>query len=181
VAGESKRQSRRWFDADLADSKALWALSGSSAAVYIRFLVKRHMESTGKGKKAKWHCTNNGNLRFTYKEAKSFGVGTYAFTRTLTQLVEVGLLDITRPGGGIKGDCALYALSERWRLYGKPGFVKAERKKGRQSQAQRSPDGRFERAATESENTEPRAASLCGTTRPQKGRAEPAPTRGEDS
>ena len=101
------------------------------------------------------------------------GVGAYAFTRALGQLVEVGLLDITRPGGGVKGDCSLYALSERWRLFGQPGFVKAERKKARQSPAQRSAEGRFQK--TES------GPLRSGTTQPRKSQTDTAPDRGEDS
>ena len=49
------------------------------------------------------------------------------FCRSISQLVEFGFIDITHHGGGLLKDCSKYAVSERWREYGKEGFIKKSR------------------------------------------------------
>ena len=49
------------------------------------------------------------------------------FCRSISQLVEFGFIDITHHGGGLLKDCSKYAVSERWREYGKEGFIKQSR------------------------------------------------------
>ena len=51
------------------------------------------------------------------------------FCRSISQLVEFGFIDITHHGGGLLKDCSKYAVSERWREYGKEGFIKNSRRK----------------------------------------------------
>jgi len=50
--------------------------------------------------------------------------------RALDELVEKGFIDITHSGsGGIKGDKSLYAISDRWKDYGKSNFKPMKRQK----------------------------------------------------
>lgn len=88
------------------------------------------MTHVGRGKKKEWVCTNNGNIYFTYREAKEKYEITYpAFSRALDELVIKGFIDVTRPGVARKRISTLYAISERWRDYGKSNFVEVERVK----------------------------------------------------
>jgi len=71
---------------------------------------------------------NNGELEFTYIEAKDkYGITASRFTRSIDELVEKGFLDVTNPGGGVHKMKTLYGISERWRAYDTPGFKKIGR------------------------------------------------------
>jgi len=69
-----------------------------------------------------YQITNNGELIFTYAEAASMGITKRQFAAGLSDLVEKGLLDITRTGRGQFKLVTLYALSNRWRLWGTKQF-----------------------------------------------------------
>ena len=118
----------------LIKSEAFKALSGKSHFVLLHFLGKRQMKKLKRldSRGAKWRIANNGQIVFTYKEAAALGISQHAFTRALDQLVEVGLLDITESGSGLRREVSLYALSDRWRAYGTPRFEERRRLKGRQ-------------------------------------------------
>ncbi len=92
---------------------------GSSAIVYTHFLMKRRLEKAPANRgKRRWLITNNGEIEFTYSEArKKLGFNKPKFHGAIKELVEKGLIDITHSGGGYDGDKSLYAISERWRKY----------------------------------------------------------------
>jgi hypothetical protein len=80
----------------------------------------------GKG----FQIINNGEIIFTYDEAiNKFGIPRSIFSRTIDQLVNLGFIDISHHGGGLLKDCSKYAISERWRDYGKEEFINKPRKK----------------------------------------------------
>jgi len=93
------------------------------------------MAKTGPKGREMWKQTNNGELVFTYAEAKrEKGMPESTFMKCIDKLIAVGLMDIAHSGsGGKKGDTSLYAISERWRKYGTPDFVVKKRPKDERS------------------------------------------------
>jgi len=118
----------------MVTSRAFLHLSGRSPQVLMVFLTKRQVKRLKRpgSRGNKYEIINNGQIVFTYREAeKKYGLSAKVFGRAIDQLVRVGFLDIAKQGGGLEGDCTLYALSERWRDYGTGKFQPAERPKGR--------------------------------------------------
>ena len=122
---------KTWVESDLIHSEAFAELTGAAPLVALLFHTRRQTERVkhGHGKRDEYHVINNGKLHLTYREAAAKRVSQGRYTHALNQLVHVGILDVTHAGCGHPGDASTYALSERWREYGKPGFVPAEREK----------------------------------------------------
>ena len=107
-------------------SAAFRKLSANSIFVLFEFLSRRKMVQDGR--KGRWGIANNGDIVFPYAEAEeTFKMFRSTFCRSISQLVEFGFIDITHHGGGLLKDCSKYAVSERWREYGKEGFIKKSR------------------------------------------------------
>ena len=80
-----------------------------------------------------WCIANNGEIQFTYKEAKlKWGISYSKFTRAIDEVIRVGLIDITKTGNGLQKDVTLYAISDRWEKYGTDEFVVKKRPKRKQ-------------------------------------------------
>jgi len=121
-----------WIDNDLVRSKAFEELHGTAIRVYLVFLGKRKMQKLKgtRGRAPQWIITNDGNISFTYDEAKRFNINPQSFAGALDKLVETGFIDISHLGsGGVKGDKSTYTISERWRKYGTAEFVQKKRPK----------------------------------------------------
>ena len=119
---------------EMVTSRAFMALTGRAPQVLMVFLSKRRVEKLKRPgpRGERWRTTNNGQIVFTYREAlRDYGLTARVFGRAIDNLVWAGFLDIARSGGGLEGDCTLYALSDRWRAYGTSAFRRAERPKGR--------------------------------------------------
>jgi len=143
VESRDQRHRRRkyadmYIDRDVILSKAFMELSGTAVRVYLFFLNKRVMKPFEGGKpkrsgKGKYYVANNGEIQFTYAEAvekyhiRSRGT----FRDAIDQLVRVGLIDVAKTGMGLCKDVSLYAISERWKLYGTDEFVVKKRPKRR--------------------------------------------------
>jgi hypothetical protein len=114
---------------DLLKSEAWLSLNGISTQVYLLFLTKRRMEKVNqRGGKKKYICTNDRELIFTYKEAETkYSITEPRFLRAIDQLIDRGFIDIAIPGQAVAKIATQYALSERWRDYGRPIFQKAQR------------------------------------------------------
>jgi hypothetical protein len=120
----SKRPKGIYLEPGWIDSKAFMDLSGTAVKVLIWFMRRRQMEKLGRTGKESWSVANNGAIVFTYAEAeKKFGLTRTRFSRALNQLIELGFIDIAYHGGGLMGDCTLYAISDRWKHYGTDQFV----------------------------------------------------------
>ncbi len=122
-----------WTERRLFKAEAFRSLRGSSIKVYFDFRLKLQWKPVKPSKPAQrgkeWVPTNNGELIYTYGEAKKNGFNPPRFRDALDELVEKGFIDITHSGGGIEGDCSKYAVSERWRKYGKEDFEELIRPK----------------------------------------------------
>lgn len=114
-------------------SEAFRKLSGTAIRMYLIFLNKRVMKPFQGSKKkrsgkAQYFIENQGQIQFTYDEGlEKYGIIEETFRNNLNRLVEVGLIDITRQGNGVKREKSLYAISDRWELFGTEDFVAAKR------------------------------------------------------
>ena len=107
------------------------ALSSTCKDVYLAFLGKRQpVENKRKRGKERWIIRNNGEIVFTYIEAKDkHGMSPSRFGRAIEELVNKGFIDITDTGMGLYKMTTFYAISERWRKYDTLDFQKVKRKK----------------------------------------------------
>ena len=120
-----KKSSIIVVDKDVLNSKAFSSLrKGSSAIVYFDFLMKRIIKRAKvKSGKQRVVVVNNGEIEYTYSEAKrKRGFTKQRFHSAIKELVEKGLIDIARPGGGYDGEKSLYSISDRWKKYDTPEF-----------------------------------------------------------
>jgi hypothetical protein len=124
-----------FIERELLKSRAWLALHGIAPQVYGLFRLRiqvRKVSRDHQGKRSPYVIANNGEIVFSYREAKrDFGITTPRFRRALGELVDKGFLDVAHAGGGLEGDCTKYAISDRWRAYGKPDFKAATLPKGR--------------------------------------------------
>jgi hypothetical protein len=130
-----------WIPKSLLLSPAYLSLSATAMKVFAILCTKRQVANMNEGKKGKrkrWVCTNNGQLIFTYKEAREvYGFHYSVFSRAIDELIAKGFLRITRLGGKTwEGNTpedlpTLYELDDRWQEYGTAQFRVEERIKRR--------------------------------------------------
>ena len=129
-----RRSGAVYIDRSLIQNEAFLALTGKAPQVLLIFFGKRRVEKLSRASKrgARYRVANNGQIIFTYREAeRDYGLKMGVFRRAIDQLIEVGFLDIAKPGNGLHRDATLYALSDRWRRYGQADFERRQRPKGR--------------------------------------------------
>ena len=119
---------------ELLKSKVFRELNGTAKIVFFDFLMKCRVRGVKakQGRKSGRVILNNGELEYTYAEAekKEPPILRAAFMRALDGLIQYGFIDVAHSGaGGKKGDKSLYAISERWKKWGKDDFVEASRPK----------------------------------------------------
>ena len=73
----------------------------------------------------KYNGKNRDDLSLTYAEAKQL-MAAHRFKKSIDMLVEFGFIDLVRSGGVWK-KCNIFALSERWRLFGTDKFVRGKK------------------------------------------------------
>jgi len=135
---EQRYRARRWdrmfVSREMITSQAFLSLRTAAACqVFMIFLNKCRWQNVqirpGSRDKA-FIIVNNGGIQFSYREAKEkYGISSGRFTKALDELIRVGLIAIAHSGYGLKKDCTLYAISERWRKYGTAEFEHVERPK----------------------------------------------------
>ena len=109
-------------------SPAYRKLTKTSIFILMEFLCRRKVAKTGR--RGGFEITNNGELIFPYAEAeKKFKIPRSTFCRSISQLVELGFIEIPHAGGGMLKDCSKYGISDRWEDYGKEEFIKKSRQK----------------------------------------------------
>lgn len=104
----------------LLKSKAYRGLRTPTAYFVLGiFWTKRQMTRVGRSGKKQWVIANNGEIVFTYEEAKTkYGISYGAFRRAIDELLDKGFIDIAESGAGLHKSANLYSISERWKLYG---------------------------------------------------------------
>lgn len=121
-----------FIDKRIPTSKAFLALTSPAAIrVLFVFFTKRQVAKLDmKRGRQQYAVTNNGEIVFTYEEAKAkLGITGSTFNRALDQLVAVGFVDIARTGMGVHKVTTLYSLPDRWVKYGTPEFKPKKRAK----------------------------------------------------
>ncbi|MCJ7540844.1 MAG: hypothetical protein MUO88_14405 [Desulfobacterales bacterium] len=119
------------LEPSLIESEAFEDLSGKAAMlVLIRFhqkAYKKRRDGKKRGLK-ELMITNNGEIIFTYAEAKELGIrSTQTFHRVLGELIEgKGFIDVNYRGGYYHNDPSKYSISGRWKRYGTPQYEKVE-------------------------------------------------------
>jgi hypothetical protein len=111
-------------------SPAWLSLVGVATHVYLLFRCKCQWSNRRRkpGGRDAWTITNNGELEFTYAEAKKkYGITKGQFVRALDQLIDRGFLDVAATGMGVFKAKTLYSISYRWQHWGTDAFDKAER------------------------------------------------------
>jgi len=127
-------RSHIWMEPDIFYSDAFRCLSKSAILTLLRCLQKQKREKTKVGGKKKYVRTYNEFI-FPYAEARDLLISNATqHWKNINKLVEVGFLEITYQGGWYQKhkrekDYSRYKLSERWRKYNTPEFVKVEKPK----------------------------------------------------
>lgn len=119
------------LDPAIIESNAFMDLSGKAAHIcLIRFHQKTYRKWTNGRKRSEKNLiiTNNGEIIFTYAEAKELGIrSTQTFNRVIRELVEEkGFIDISERGNWYRKEPTKFAISDRWKHYGTPNFKRVE-------------------------------------------------------
>jgi hypothetical protein len=117
------------LEADLIESDALRDLSGKAALlVLIRFHQKAHRRKTRGSRRSiqRYEITNNGEIVFTYAEAKELGIASSrTFWKACRELVEKGFTDLAEHPNWLEKQPAKWAISTRWKWYATDRFEPA--------------------------------------------------------
>lgn len=125
---------------EVVRSAAFKELTKIEIQIFLEFLLKRRFGKRPEkkvGSIRRDFIINNGEIVFTYSEAvRLLGISPQTFQRAIDKFIKVGLIDIARQGQGgivennkITGKVSLYAISDRWELFGTINFIKQVRKK----------------------------------------------------
>ncbi len=112
----------------ILSSSAFKKLSAKGIWVLLKFLEKRTWTTEGRGKSKKTIYENTG-LVFPGGEAVRMGISESHFIEIIKRLIEVGFVDIEHHGGRHKRDYSRYCFSDRWKNYGTPAFIEAQKPK----------------------------------------------------
>ncbi len=114
------------LDQRLLKSKAYRSLKTPTAYfVFGIFMTKRQLVKVGRRGKEQWDVANNGEITFTYKEAKEkYCISSGAFRDAIDELREKGFIDIAATGMGVHKVTTFFSISERWKQYGTPEYEK---------------------------------------------------------
>jgi len=160
----SKRGSVIVLAQDLVKSNVWLSLSGTAKGVYLLFRTKcQFAQAPGKPGKRGMIIANNGEIVFTYAEARSrYKITASRFRRALDELVHKGFIDVEATGMGVHKVSTLYAISERWRQYGSPDFSEAERPEPSISNPGFRPNNRlWQRARKKKSSVESAHGAVC--------------------
>jgi hypothetical protein len=122
-----------WIEPAMFYSAAYQSIRKSASAIntLMRCLQKRKWDRTKVNGKKQIIYTDESFI-FPYREAKIvLDIGTTQYWKNIRKLIEVGFLDLEYQGGWYQKhekekDYSRYKLSERWRKFDKPDFVKVE-------------------------------------------------------
>lgn len=104
----------------LLKSKAYRSLRTPTAYFVLGiFMTKRQLVKVGRRGKEQWDIANNGEIVFTYKEAKEkYCISSGAFRDAIDELRDKGFIDITATGMGVHKVTTFFSIGDRWKLYG---------------------------------------------------------------
>lgn len=117
------------LEPSLIESEAFRDLSGKAAVtVLIRFHQKAYRKNTSTKRRGYKNMiiTNNGEIIFTYAEAKELGIrSSQTFHKVIRELVEdKGFISISEPGNWYEKKPTKFSIVERWKKYGTSKYEK---------------------------------------------------------
>lgn len=119
------------IETEILQSGAFLAICrANSIRVLLEFYRRRkiHKPKDRRGKHSEAIVLNNGELILTYRDAiQRLKISQPTFSRCLTELVDLGFLDIAELSSGFNRQPTKWTLSDRWKLYGQPDFVHVKR------------------------------------------------------
>ena len=126
-----KKRSKEWnvrISFELLHSKAYLMLSYGPAIKLLSWMHEKIKVEKIQNKRGKqrFQIKDDGKFSFTYKEANHRGLSGFQLYKGLRELHSYGFLEVQRPGSSLRGDFSIYTLSDRWRLFGQPGFEEKE-------------------------------------------------------
>ena len=119
------------LEPSLIESEAFEDLSGKAAMLT---LIRFHQKAYKKRKDGRRRglkdlvVTNNGEIIFTYAEAKELGIkSTQTFQKVIKELIEdKGFIDMAYRGNYYENEPSKYAISGRWKHYGTSQYERVE-------------------------------------------------------
>lgn len=122
-----KNRSYIFLEPSLIESPAYRMLSGKAAVTcLLRFHQKAFRKNMTKKKKGmkEMVITNQGQIVFTYSEAKELGLNSSrTFYKALHELIEEkGFIDMADRGNWYSGQPTKFSISERWKKFGTPDY-----------------------------------------------------------
>jgi hypothetical protein len=126
-----RNKSHCWLTSDLIESDAFLSLTGKAAMLcLIRFHQKAYKKNTKRkqGGAKEPMITNNGEIIFTYAEAKELKIkSSQTFYRVIRELVEEkGFIDISESGNWYQKVPNKFAISYRWKRFGTSEYERVE-------------------------------------------------------
>lgn len=110
-----------YLENQLLESAAFKAIrSKHSIRVLLEFYRRRqmHKPKDRRGKHTKAVITNNGKIELRYRDAmKRLTISQATFSRCLTELIELGFLEIEEMSSGLHRQATKWRISERWKAY----------------------------------------------------------------
>ncbi|RKY04224.1 MAG: hypothetical protein DRP56_10320 [Planctomycetota bacterium] len=115
-----------FLENEFLQSAAFIAIRSKHAIrVLLEFYRRRkiHKPKGHRGKRDRPVIVNNGEIELRYRDAiKRLNISQATFSRCLTELVELGFLDIAVVSCGLHRQATKWTISERWKAYGTPDF-----------------------------------------------------------
>ena len=125
-----RNKSSCWLTPDLIESEAFLGLCKSSMLCLIRFHQKAFKRPIKHKKRGGYEITNNGEIIFTYSEARELGLkSNRTIARAFNQLIEKGFVDTAEPGNWYLKQPTKYSISDRWKKYNTPPLCESKKTK----------------------------------------------------
>jgi len=102
---------------EMIDSPAFQSLSGMAVKILLIFLAKRQIKKVAHPSRDRWDIQNNGNITFSYLEARDRGINSKVFRSRLLELEAHGFLKKHQRSGGYSREMATYFLTSDWRKW----------------------------------------------------------------
>ncbi len=119
-----------YLEGEFLSSRAFRELNLSDLKTYLIFRAKCRYVGKSEARKTGAKIgtiKNNGMIEFSYAEAENYGIPQTTFSRSITKLIDLGIIDVKIPGGINR--TTKYEISDRWRKYGTDDFKKKRRQK----------------------------------------------------
>ena len=115
-----------YLENEFLESTAFMTIrSKHTIRVLLEFYRRRkiHKPKNPKGKRTQPVIVNNGEIELRYRDAmKRLNISQATFSRSLTELVELGFLEIAEVSCGLHRQATKWTISNRWKAYGTPDF-----------------------------------------------------------